>query len=120
MWVKLLMWLIMMVCLHLAAWTADGGMRWCGVGREGGICWSCVCIWVQWGEWLSALQAHGWPVAGWEGEGRRGRIEVEEEEGWRVERWEDGWKARKGGEPWEGGGSTAGAWVFYEVKSVVR
>jgi hypothetical protein len=37
-----------------------------------------------------------------------------------MEGWKDGRTARKGREPWEGRGSRAGAWVFYEVKSVVR
>jgi hypothetical protein len=62
-------------------------------------------------------------ACGWVGRRRQAGRRQEEEKmrrGGGMEGWKDGWKARKAGEPWREGGSRAGAWVFYEVKSVVR
>ena len=44
---------VVVVLLHLAARTADGGMRWSGVWGKDGIGW--LCIWVQGGERFPSL-----------------------------------------------------------------
>ena len=110
---------MVVVLLNLAARAANSGMRWSGVGGEDRIGWSCV--WVQGGKRLSAFWAH---VGLWlGGKGKAGWEEAEGEGGGEEEGWKDGRMGGRRGKAGSLGGKGdqgAGAWVFYEVKSVVR